>query len=103
MADPLPSRAGVPVVGDPQDGDIVVFRVDPHGNVLYMTSGGPPADYLGITGPTGPGGRGPTGPPGADSTVTGPTGAGPTGPSGDNGERGDTGPTGPRGGPPAAR
>lgn len=98
MADPVSSRTGVPVLGDPQDGDIVVFRVDPHGNVLYMTSGGQPNAYLGITGATGPAGEtgglgatGPTGPQGEDSTVAGP-----------QGQRGYTGPTGPAGGAMAA-
>ncbi len=98
MSDPTPMRQGVPVVGTPSDGDVVIFRVDPYGNVLYLESGGAPVTYLGITGPTGAdaaatGPDGPTGPTGGESTVTGPTG--PTGTDGGTGPTGPAGPTGP--------
>lgn len=89
MTDPTPQRVGVPAVGTPADGDLVVFRTDGAGNVLYLTSGGAAASYLGVTGPTGAAAAA-TGPAGA----TGPTGASSTGATGVTGPTGAAGPTG---------
>lgn len=64
MADPTPQRNAPAVLGEPNDGDVAIFRILDDGAV-FIASGGA---AVGATGPTGAAGStgatGPTGPTG---------------------------------------
>lgn len=80
---------GNPIVGNPGDGEVLVFDTTNNTWIYTTVSGG----GTGLTGPIGP-----TGPAGSFTGFTGPTGPqGPTGPDGSTGPQGATGPFGPTG------